>query len=408
MISCPLMLLIIWPKFLALAPIFWVNYTVQSSDVGLQAISDKYFGRTAWTGNQSRLLDVGDKVELALGCGCPIPGWQSVVSYLVLHGDMLFPITSKFRSSMDAIVKLNNIPDMDVIMSDWVYFIPYQEGILVTEEELTIECWDNRTATLVDNCFLLCLPQKRFLFKSDFSIYKRWAISVFGRRNKTGTPVGGRSICLDKSTYEEIIQMKGYCEQSYKIGQGRFGKVYRGNLKDKDVAIKKIGQTSKDSKRLVENEVRLLHGKEHKNLINLIAWCIEENKFYLVYEYVNGCTLDEYLRENSSIPSLSWKQCLEGRGMLTMHEAPASSIFQNPDYLRYMIANNRFEEALDERLKGDCMSESDLTNALALAQLALKCADKDKEEGPDMDYVMRQLCFMRSQNTENGYSETAH
>ncbi|GLJ41304.1 hypothetical protein SUGI_0854980 [Cryptomeria japonica] len=291
--------------------------------------------------------------------------------------------------------------------------------------------------------------------------------------------------------------MKGYCERSYKIGQGSFGKVYRGNLKEKDVAIKKIRRTSKDSKRLVENEVGLLHGKEHKNLVNLIAWCVEEHTFYLVYEYVNGCTLDEYLRENSSIPSLSWKQCLKviasiAEGVEFLHlskiihvdikpqnimldirtnevkiidfgfsrhvdwegthktteritgtrgywspeycfnhnlsykhdiysfgivvlevitgqrhvdNARGSSQFHIPDYLLYMIANNRFEQALDERLKGDCRNESDLMNALAVTELALKCAEKDKEERPDMGYVVRELCLMREKSIDIESSE---
>ncbi|GLJ41305.1 hypothetical protein SUGI_0855020 [Cryptomeria japonica] len=438
-----------------------MSYTVQSSDVDLQEISDKYFVRTACTGNQSRLLNVGDKVELALGCGCPIPGWESIVAYLVLHGDLLFPITSKFRSNLDAIVKLNNIPDMDVIVSGWVYFIPYQEEKGHHHRGIVMEVSVSLAGTIVLLLLLIIAfyyaCRKRGSSLTQTSAYINDGQSQYlGEETKQEHQLEEGLSASPNLTYEEIIQMKGYCEQSYKIGQGSFGKVYRGNLKDKDVAIKKIGQTSKDSKRLVEKEVRLLHGKEHKNLVNLIALCTEENKFYLVYEYVNGCTLDEYLErkffnsfselkamseghvdwegthksteritgtrgywspEYCFNHNLSYKNDIYSFGIVVLEvitgqrhvdNARGSNQFHIPEYLRYMIANNRFEQALDERLKGDCRSESDLTNALAVAQLALKCADKDKEERPDMDCVMRELCFMRSQNTEKGYPETVH
>ncbi|XP_057845842.1 probable serine/threonine-protein kinase At1g01540 [Cryptomeria japonica] len=425
-----------------------VNYRVQPSDVGftLGSISDKYFSQTAWTDNQSRILNVGDKVELALGCGCPIPGWHSIISYPVANGGAILLL---------------------LLLINIFYYGCRKRGSSLTQPS---PCIDNGED------------------------------EYWGEESNQEQQLEKGVSALTNLTFEEIIQMKGYCEQCYKTGEGSFGKVYKGNLKDKDVAIKKIGHTGKDSKRLVENEVRLLHGKEHKNLANLIAWCIEKNTFYLVYEYVNGCTLDEYLRENSSILSLSWRHCLgviasiaEGieflhlnkiilvdikpqnlmldiganeakiidfgfsrhvdwhgthksteritgsrgywapeyclshklsykhdvysfgivvleviTGQRHVDDARGSSQFHITDYLCYMIANNRFEEALDERLKGDFWSESDLMNALAVAKLALQCAEKDKEERPDMDYVMRELCLIREESIGKESSEMIH
>ncbi|XP_057857955.2 putative leucine-rich repeat receptor-like protein kinase At2g19210 [Cryptomeria japonica] len=294
-----------------------------------------------------------------------------------------------------------------------------------------------------------------------------------------------------------MIQMKSYCTQHYEIGEGSFGRVYLGMLKDKDVAIKKIKRAGRDSKKFIENEVRLLQGKEHKNLVSLIAWCIEENTFYLVYEYVDGCTLDEYLRGSYAQFSLNWNQCLRiissrAEGIEFLHRnkiihldikpqnlmvdskdnevkiidfglsrhvdwegthrsadriagsrgywapeyclshklsykhdvysfgivvlevitgqkhvdnARGSSQFHIPDYVRYMMTCNRLEEALDERFKVEGFDECDLRDALAVAKLALKCAEPNKKERPDMSYVVRLLNNMRNENTEGNSSE---
>ncbi|GLJ41302.1 hypothetical protein SUGI_0854940 [Cryptomeria japonica] len=460
-----------------------VNYTVQPSDEGLTSgnISDKYFSQTALTDNQFTNLKEGDKVELAVACGCPIPGWHSIISYAVEEIHWPYLIAQKFDSDTDTIVQLNDIPIDDMRISNSVLFIPYQR----------------KAGSVLLLLFLIIIFYYGYRKRSSSLIEPSTYVDngqaeYWEEESKEGEELEAGLSSLTNLTDEEIIQMKGSCNQCYKIGQGSFGKVYRGNLKEKDVAIKKIERRSRDSKRLVENEVKLLHGKEHKNLVNLMAWSIEENTFYLVYEYVNGCTLDEYLRENCSIPSLSWKQCLRviasiAEGIEFLHlnkiihvdikpqnlmldirayeakiidfgfsrhvdwegshksteriagtrgywspeyclnhklsykhdiysfgivvlevitgqrhvdDARGSSQFHIPDYLRYMIANNRFEQALDERLKGDCLNESDLMDALAVAKLALKCTEKDKEERPDMDYVMRELCSMREETTE--------
>ncbi|GLJ41303.1 hypothetical protein SUGI_0854950 [Cryptomeria japonica] len=87
-------------------------------------------------------------------------------------------------------------------------------------------------------------------------------------------------------------------------------------------------------------------------------------------------------------------------GQRHVDDAWGSSQFHIPDYLRYMIANNLFEQALDGRLKGGYLNESDLMNALAVAKLALKCAEKDKEERLDMCFVMRELYLMIEERSE--------
>ncbi|GLJ41528.1 hypothetical protein SUGI_0859540 [Cryptomeria japonica] len=44
------------------------------------------------------------------------------------------------------------------------------------------------------------------------------------------------------------------------------------------------------------------------NINKLYAWCIEANISYLAYMYIDGCSLDDYLRGNCVGFSYSWVQ----------------------------------------------------------------------------------------------------
>ncbi|GLJ41510.1 hypothetical protein SUGI_0859280 [Cryptomeria japonica] len=109
-------------------------------------------------------------------------------------------------------------------------------------------------------------------------------------------------------TLNQIAYIKSCCHKSHQIGEGSLARVYRGIFQDRDLAIKEREHRSPDTKVWVEDEVELLQGKEHININRLYAWCIEANISYLVYIYIDGCSLDDYLRGNSKGFSYSWKQ----------------------------------------------------------------------------------------------------
>ncbi|GLJ41534.1 hypothetical protein SUGI_0859610 [Cryptomeria japonica] len=75
------------------------------------------------------------------------------------------------------------------------------------------------------------------------------------------------------------------------------------------------------------------------------------------------------------------------------------------DYVRLMMACNCFEEALDERLKVEGFDEHDFMDVLAMENLALKCVKPNKEQRPDMSYVMRLLNNMSNGNIEGNSFE---
>ncbi|GBG81860.1 hypothetical protein CBR_g34043 [Chara braunii] len=85
--------------------------------------------------------------------------------------------------------------------------------------------------------------------------------------------------------------------ETYRIGdKGAFGKVYRGSLDGKDVAIKLMTGELTDVKRnQFVAEVNTLSAVNHVNLIQLTGYCQEGNQCILVYPYFRGGCLQERL-----------------------------------------------------------------------------------------------------------------
>ncbi|KAK4258899.1 hypothetical protein QN277_005295 [Acacia crassicarpa] len=80
------------------------------------------------------------------------------------------------------------------------------------------------------------------------------------------------------------------------LGQGGFGRVYKGVLSNgQEVAIKRLSKSSDQGAEEFKNEVLLIAKLQHKNLVALLGFCIEEREKVLIYEYVPNKSLDNFL-----------------------------------------------------------------------------------------------------------------
>ncbi|RWR84643.1 cysteine-rich receptor-like protein kinase 2 isoform X2 [Cinnamomum micranthum f. kanehirae] len=118
---------------------------------------------------------------------------------------------------------------------------------------------------------------------------------------------------------------KNFSEE-YKLGEGGFGDVYKGVLKNGNtVAVKKlmIGE-SRMAKANFESEVKLISNVHHRNLIRLLGCCNKGPELMLVYEYMANSSLDKFLFGDKR-GILNWKHRFNiivgtARGLAYLHD----------------------------------------------------------------------------------------
>ncbi|KAH7307103.1 hypothetical protein KP509_22G045800 [Ceratopteris richardii] len=147
-------------------------------------------------------------------------------------------------------------------------------------------------------------------------------------------------------SYNDIISMTENLANP--IGEGAFGTVYYGLLKERQpVAVKVLSKNSWQGKREFRSEVEFLSTTQHKNVVQLLGFCTER-ELVIVYEYMMNGSLSNSLRGRGKTLSL-WRDRLRiavdvARGLEYLHEHCSPPIIH-----RDVKSNNIL---LDENLVG--------------------------------------------------------
>ncbi|XP_028772697.1 probable LRR receptor-like serine/threonine-protein kinase At1g53440 [Neltuma alba] len=128
-------------------------------------------------------------------------------------------------------------------------------------------------------------------------------------------------------TLKEIKAAMNNFNADNKIGEGGFGPVYKGILKDgRIIAVKQLSTKSRQGNREFLNEIGMIFALQHPCLVKLHGCCIEGDHLLLIYEFMDNNSLARALLGPEELQiKLEWptrhKICIGiARGLAYLHE----------------------------------------------------------------------------------------
>ncbi|KAK2374390.1 cysteine-rich receptor protein kinase [Trifolium repens] len=132
-----------------------------------------------------------------------------------------------------------------------------------------------------------------------------------------------KSLNFKYSTLEKATES---FNDNNKLGHGGFGTVYRGVLPDgREIAIKRLYFNNRHRAADFYNEVNIISGVEHKNLVRLLGCSCSGPESLLVYEYMHNRSLDRFIFDKNKGRELNWEKRYEiiigtAEGLVYLHE----------------------------------------------------------------------------------------
>ncbi|PWZ26591.1 putative LRR receptor-like serine/threonine-protein kinase [Zea mays] len=101
---------------------------------------------------------------------------------------------------------------------------------------------------------------------------------------------------ITKYTYKELVRATNNFNPLNKIGEGGFGSVYKGQLRNGTViAVKVLSSESRQGVREFLNELVAISDISHDNLVKLYGYCAEGDQRILVYNHLENNSLAQTL-----------------------------------------------------------------------------------------------------------------
>ncbi|THG07952.1 G-type lectin S-receptor-like serine/threonine-protein kinase LECRK1 [Camellia sinensis] len=169
---------------------------------------------------------------------------------------------------------------------------------------------------------------------STFFVYRHRVHKYKKLSNNTKLGLTTEEFSLRSFSYNELEEAtQGFKEE---LGKGSFGTVYKGTLsgggnKNIVVAVKRlenVPEEDEDSHRefRFQTEVTAIGRTHHRNLVQLLGFCVEGRRKLLVYEYMsNGSLANVLFKATDHQRRPGWKERVRivldiARGILYLHE----------------------------------------------------------------------------------------
>ncbi|XP_024523843.1 probable inactive leucine-rich repeat receptor-like protein kinase At3g03770 [Selaginella moellendorffii] len=153
----------------------------------------------------------------------------------------------------------------------------------------------------------------------------------------------------------ELEEATSRFSQGLLIGEGEYGKVFRGKLDDGTlVAIKCLVIDSRQEMKQLKAHLEFLSRIRHRHLVSLFGYCLEREKdgpqhrrLYLVSEFIDNGTLRSHLFKRKLKESLTWQNRLvaalgAGRGIHYLHTGVVPGIFNNDVRITNILLDHNF------------------------------------------------------------------
>ncbi|CAL9050980.1 unnamed protein product [Musa banksii] len=133
------------------------------------------------------------------------------------------------------------------------------------------------------------------------------------------------SLVPKRYKYSEIKRMTN--SFGNKLGQGGYGTVFKGTLKDGHlVAVKVLSETKGNGEEFI-NEVASISRTSHVNIVSLLGFCLEGPKRALVYDFMPNGSLEQFIyadKSKTETQNLGWEKLYEiavgvARGLEYLH-----------------------------------------------------------------------------------------
>ncbi|AQK46243.1 Protein kinase superfamily protein [Zea mays] len=203
---------------------------------------------------------------------------------------------------------------------------------------------------------------------------------LFGKKAKQTTEGDEDLHSVKVFSYSELRKATQDFSGANKIGEGGFGSVFRGVLKDGTVvAVKVLSATSRQGIREFLTELTAISDIKHENLVTLIGCCAEGSRRILVYNYL----------ENNSLA-----QTLLGDTLLCDPNASTRCLCSSETWALY--EQGRLEDIVDMDIGGD----RDVEEACRFLKIGLLCTQDAMARRPNMTNVVRMLSGERRISVE--------
>ncbi|KAF7806067.1 cysteine-rich receptor-like protein kinase 1 [Senna tora] len=186
--------------------------------------------------------------------------------------------------------------------------------------------------------------------------------------------------------YEFLEKATDCFHPSRKLGQGGAGSVFKGTLPSgRTIAVKRLFFNTRQWADGFFNEVNLISGIEHKNLVKLMGCSIEGPESLLVYEYLPNKSLDQVIFKKADVYAL-------GVVIIEIVCGQKNSIFTegSSSILHLVWKNynaNSITRSVDPALNGNFCEEE----ASIALRIGLLCVQSSVSQRPLMAEVLQML-----------------